>query len=252
MARANGASSTWAPEVAVWFEINGGRRILTTCTPDDLQAHAAGYLLTEGYITSASEISGTTVVDSPWPGAGVRVTVPEPGVVRVGKLHRHIRENGCGLMHYATCDRSVLCAERALEIPREEVFRELFRALFAAGDEAYPSGGMHTAALTDGARILVAVHDVGRHNAVDKVIGRGMLAAHDLSRCGLMLTARISGAIAVKAARSGVAWIASRSMPTTLAVAIADAAQLPIVARAPSKDAVTLGGTSPAGTPLPE
>ncbi len=118
--------NAWAPESSVWFEVNGGRRILTTCTPDDLHAQAAGYLLTEGYIKAATEISATEIVDAPTPAAGVRVTVPDSGVVRVGKLHRHIRENGCGFNHYASCDRGALCQDRTLAVPYLETFRELF------------------------------------------------------------------------------------------------------------------------------
>ena len=243
----------WPQEAAVWLEVNGGRRIMTTCTPDDLKAQAAGFLLTEDYIDSAAELLDLEIVEGVLDGEehpdciGVRARVPDKGAVRVGKLHRHIRENGCGLMHYATCDRSILCAERPLAVPTVEVFRDLFRDVFAAGDAAYPDGGMHTAALTDGERVLFSVHDIGRHNTIDKVVGRALLAGQDLSECGLLVTARVSGAIALKAARAGVSWVASRSIPTSLAVAIADAAELPIIARAVSKEMVVLSGPDASG-----
>ncbi|NIP78675.1 MAG: sulfurtransferase FdhD, partial [Gemmatimonadetes bacterium] len=78
--------------------------------------------------------------------------------------------------------------------------------------------------------------EVGRHNGVDKTIGSALLAGSTLTTLGLLTTARISGEIAEKAARAGLAWVASRSVPTTLAVEIAAAAGLPLVARAPGKD----------------
>jgi FdhD protein len=78
---------------------------------------------------------------------------------------------------------------------------------------------------------------VGRHNGVDKAIGAALLAGADLGALGLLTTARISGEIAEKAARAGVAWVASRSVPTTLAVELAATAGLPLVARAGSPDA---------------
>ena len=56
----------WAPESPVWLEINGRRRILATCTPDDLEAQTAGYLLTEGYIETAAEISSLQIVNDPY------------------------------------------------------------------------------------------------------------------------------------------------------------------------------------------
>jgi FdhD protein len=238
----------WPREAAVWFEVNGGRRINTTCTPDDLKAQAVGFLRTEDYIDTAADLEAFEIVEGILDGdehpdcIGVRVRIPDKGAIQVGKLHRHIRENGCGLMHYATCDRSALCADRPLAIPSVDTFRDLFRDVFAAGDAAYPDGGMHTTALADENRVLFSVHDVGRHNTIDKAVGRALLTGQAMSECGMLTTARISGAIALKAARSGVSWIASRSVPTSLAVAIADAAEMPIIARATSKDFTILRG----------
>jgi FdhD protein len=230
----------WAPESAVWLEINGRRRILATCTPDDLEAQTAGYLLTEGYIVRASEIARLQIVNEPADCAGVRASVPETGVVRVGQLRRHIREHGCGLHHFTSCDRVSLAQPRALAIPEMARFRDLFRQMFADGDRRYPGGGMHGAALTDGERVTLIVHDVGRHNAIDKLVGRALLNGIDLTKHGILLTARVSGMIALKAAMSRVSWVASRSIPTTLAAGIAAAAGLPLIARAPSQEAVVV------------
>ncbi|MEO5511096.1 MAG: formate dehydrogenase accessory sulfurtransferase FdhD [Longimicrobiales bacterium] len=238
----------WAPEAPVWFEVNGGRRIVTTCTPDDMHAFTAGYLLSEDYIRHATEIEEFDIAETV-PAIGVRVKVSNAGAIRVGVLHRHIRENGCGPLHYVTCDPATLCQDRPLGIPSENAFREIFRALYAAGDAAYPDGGMHTAALSDGEKLHFVMTDIGRHNAVDKTIGRGLLAGAELPSLGLVITARISGAIVVKAARAGLSWIASRSIPTTLAVSIAEAAHLPIIARAASKDAQVIGAAG--GTKCP-
>jgi FdhD protein len=81
--------------------------------------------------------------------------------------------------------------------------------------------------------------DVSRHAAVDKAAGAALLGGVDDAPRGLVLTARISGQIALTAARSGIGWIASRSIPTTLAVAIGAAAGLTLVARAGSRDVHT-------------
>jgi FdhD protein len=111
----------------------------------------------------------------------------------------------------------------------------LFRSLFALtrrGD----LGGMHAAALSDGNELLFPLEEVGRHNAVDKVIGQAILSGTPTSGLGLVITARISGEIALKAARAGLAWVASRSIPTTLALELASLAGLPLLARAVSKE----------------
>ena len=104
---------------------------------------------------------------------------------------------------------------------------------------------MHSAALSDGRSTFFHAHYVGRHNATDKAIGLGLMAGEDLNRVGLLLTSRISGEIALKAARAGLAWVASRSIPTTLALRIAAVASLPLVGRAPGKDAYTHNPTPP-------
>jgi FdhD protein len=96
---------------------------------------------------------------------------------------------------------------------------------------------MHAAALSDGRELLFAIEEVGRHNAVDKVIGQAILAGMPTAGLGLILTARISGEIALKAARAGLGWVASRSVPTTLALELASRAGLPLLARAVAKEA---------------
>jgi FdhD protein len=106
---------------------------------------------------------------------------------------------------------------------------------------------MHAAALTDGEQILFAIDEVGRHNAVDKVIGQAILAGTPTTGLGLILTARISGEIALKAARAGLGWIASRSIPTTLALEIAELAELPLLARATGREARLHLPTAPVG-----
>jgi FdhD protein len=111
----------------------------------------------------------------------------------------------------------------------------LFRSLFEVAPRG-ELGGLHAAALTDGVELLFAIDEVGRHNAVDKVIGQAILAGVPTSGLGLILTSRISGEIALKAARAGLNWIASRSVPTTLALEIAAVAGLQILARATSRE----------------
>jgi formate dehydrogenase accessory protein FdhD len=78
------------------------------------------------------------------------------------------------------------------------------------------------------------VHDVSRHNAVDKTLGGALMAGTPPDPLGLVLTGRITGEIALKAARAGVSWIASRSIATTLAVALAERAGLSMIGRAVS------------------
>jgi FdhD protein len=88
--------------------------------------------------------------------------------------------------------------------------------------------------LTDGTALLHHAEDIGRHNAVDKVIGAALLARRPVAGLALLVTGRISAELAFKGARAGVAWIATPSVPSTLAQTIAQRAGMTLVGRAVS------------------
>ncbi len=93
---------------------------------------------------------------------------------------------------------------------------------------------IHAAALTDGQALLFHAEDIGRHNAVDKVIGAAVLARTPIENRGLLVTGRISAELAFKATRAGLAWVATPSVPSTLAVTIAERSGMVLVGRAVS------------------
>lgn len=200
------------------LQLDGERSFEGTCSPGALHALAAGRLLAEGMLVDRRV-------------AAIDVTE------RDGVLVLHVHPRPVASHEAGSGDRVSRPAP-----PPHEVLHELFRALFLAGDERHPSGGVHVAALSDGERLMHIQTDVGRHNAVDKALGAALLIGTDLRMLGLVLSARVSGEIARKAATAGVAWIATRSLPTTLAVETARAAHIPIVARAPARDAYVWGG----------
>jgi FdhD protein len=118
--------------------------------------------------------------------------------------------------------------------PGLDVLRALFKALFAAGQRYQTTGGIHAAAVSDGAVLLHHSEDIGRHNAVDKVIGAALLARRTITGLGLLVTGRISAELAFKAARAGIAWVATPSVPSTLAGTIARRSGIVLVGRAVS------------------
>lgn len=217
-------------ERPVRLEVNGRAVARWTCTPEHAEALAVGRLVAEGALHSPGDIRALEVEDAPG-GLVVRMTVADVVAAALERDRLAAPEVGgdAGPGHpLPTRPRAAL--------PPLDAFPELFRELYASAERYQDTGGVHTAGLSDGARLLHVVEDVGRHNAVDKTIGLAFLAGDDLSRLGLVLTARVSGEIALKAARAGLAWAASRSVPTTLAVTVAETAGLPIVARAPTRE----------------
>jgi FdhD protein len=84
------------------------------------------------------------------------------------------------------------------------------------------TGGFHSAAISDGKTILSFSEDIGRHNAVDKVIGDALLKDIPFTRKAMLVSCRISSEIISKSSRWGIPILASRSAPTDLAVEIAE------------------------------
>ncbi len=197
-------------EVIVQLALNGTESHQWRCTPFDVEALVVGRLFIEGIIRSADE------------------------------AHLIVEPRGDALLVQARVTTSAqLHNNRAGKagIPDANAFAELFRALFQAVDAKYEHGGMHAAAATDGQHIIQQVEDVGRHNTIDKIVGALLLDSMYPSDYGLLTSSRVSGEIARKAARAGFGWLASRSIPTSMAVSIAAEAHLPIIGRAPSRDA---------------
>jgi FdhD protein len=106
--------------------------------------------------------------------------------------------------------------------------------LFGQGSRYKDTGGIHAAALTDGVELLAHAEDIGRHNAVDKSIGGALIARQPVVGLGLLVTGRISAELAFKAVRAGIAWVATPSVPSTLAVEIARRSGVALVGRAVS------------------
>jgi FdhD protein len=83
-------------------------------------------------------------------------------------------------------------------------------------------GGIHSAAASDGERILFQGEDIGRHNRIDRLDGQAVLSGEDLAGKMILTSGRISSEMAAKSASLGVAVIASRTSPTDMAVRICE------------------------------
>ena len=224
------------PEIPIWVEVNGRRVAVWSCSPDHVRALAVGWLVAEGALTPGEELPDVELVDDAGI-LGARIRIAPEAAARVQAERDHRREHGCGLAYFVRCAPATIARPPSPEaIPGDAEFPALFRDLYASGEQYRETGGVHAAALSDGRTLLYRVEEVGRHNAVDKVIGLSLLEGRDPTGLGLVTTARISGDIALKAARARLGWIASRSVPTTLALEIAKMAGITIIGRAAGKE----------------
>src|SRR5256885_5541413 len=186
------------------------------CTPDQLEELARGWLHGEGYIESLDD----RVTLRPWAadlGFWAEVKRERVGAVK-GENRKRVLASGCGAVSTFLADpHQVAHAPARGEPPPPERLRALFKELFGRGERYNETGGIHAAALTDHERLLFHAEDIGRHNAVDKVVGAAVIARVPIAGHGLLVTGRISAELADKAARAGLAWVATPSVPSTLA-----------------------------------
>ena len=223
-----------AVEAPVAVEVDGIGYAVMMMTPADLREFAVGFMLTERLADGAGDVVDVDAFEGE-AGWHLRVTLAPRLAARIGDRVRHrTGDTSCGLCGIAGLEqlrRPVPHTSPAPEADAHALFRALaglrdFQPLNAA------TGAVHAAAAcaADG-RILAAFEDVGRHNALDKLVGA--LALADAPSPDLVLvTSRISFEMVDKALISGTALLAGVSAPTTLAVEHARANKLTLVALA--------------------
>lgn len=216
-------------EKPISIALNGVRRIVLSCTPTQPAVLALGHLLTEGWIRNLDDVGAISVSEDETGGLTVFVEADAEQVETTEMVRRHQTLHGCGLRHVLDCDPFMVTPVDSPGIPLDGV--HLLRALFTAVDDMAPGGGVHACSISDGERLVFTSTDVARHCALDRAVGLGIREG-DIAGMGLVSTARISGAMALKAARAGLGWIASRSVATTLASEIADAFGVLLIERA--------------------
>ena len=227
------AESAVVEEMPVWLEVNGAPAVTWMCTPDQLEELATGWLHGEGYIESLDDLVKLRPCA---PDLGFWAEVKPERVAAVkGENRKRVLASGCGAVSTFLADpHQVAHAPARGEPPAPERLRALFKELFGRGERYNETGGIHAAALTDDERLLFHAEDIGRHNAVDKVVGAAVLAREPITGRGLLVTGRISAELAYKAARAGLAYVATPSVPSTLALTIARRTGIVLVGRAVS------------------
>jgi FdhD protein len=219
-------------ETPVWLEVNARPVVTWMCTPELLEELAVGWLHGEGYIDAVDEVTLRPCATD----LGFWAEVPAARADAVAaELRRPVLASGCGAVATFLADpASVEPAPTRGPAPEMERLRALFKLLFARGERYRDTGGIHAAALADGATLIAHAEDIGRHNAVDKSIGAALIARRPVAGLGLLVTGRISAELAFKAVRAGIAWVATPSVPSTLALEIARRSGVTLVGRAVS------------------
>ena len=229
-----------AVEEPLQIRLNGRDLVVTMRTPGQDFALAAGFLYTEGLITDREQISGMAYCENqenPELRNVVQVYLEEARDTRgsFARTERHFTAmSSCGLCGKTSIE-AVRCLappieERGMKVP-PEVIRRLPGAMRAAQQTFQRTGGLHAAALFDPQGSLLALQeDIGRHNALDKLIGAELLAGRtSLYGHVLLVSGRTSFEILQKAAVARIPVVCAVSAPSSLAVQLAQALNITLV-----------------------
>ena len=220
-----------AAEVPIALSYNGEPFAVMMATPDRLEDFALGFSLSEG-IAAAGDVRILSI-ESHLEGVSIDLSIPEPAAAALADRRRNLQgRSGCGICGTASIEavlRPPPPVGAGPHVPMAALERAL-RALHAQQSLNALTGATHAAAWADAQGALVCVReDVGRHNALDKLIGALLRKGADSNAGFAVITSRASYEMAMKAAQAGIAILAAISAPTALAVALAESAGLTLI-----------------------
>lgn len=239
----NGAPITWAlaEEVPVAILLNSKSYAVMMATPADLENFALGFVLSEGLVAHHTHVKNIIVLNQP-EGVSIDVAVADNKLLRERMVSRSLEGRvGCGL-----CGVTEL--EDAIRMPAAKVkpvqfntgaIAKAFATLPAHQPMFAINRSVHAAAFcgTDGS-IVAAQEDVGRHNALDKLIGTMARQLLKPENGFVLMSSRCSFELVQKCARVGIGALATISAPTTLALKLAKQSGVQLAALA--KDGVMI------------
>ncbi|WP_250450262.1 formate dehydrogenase accessory sulfurtransferase FdhD [Caballeronia sp. ATUFL_M2_KS44] len=234
------ASDNVGQEWPVALVYNGISHAVMMCTPRDLEAFAVGFSLTEGIVERGSDIHDIEVYyrddGHALPHAEVHLQVVQQAFASLKDKRRALAgRTGCGVCGIESIDLLDLQPER---VPDTGFLARLSPDAIERAARELPghqrltklTGGLHAAAWCDeSGAVRFAFEDVGRHNALDKLIGQLVLQRVDTTQGFVFLSSRASYELVRKSARVGVPMVVTISAPTSLAIAIAKQAGLRLV-----------------------
>lgn len=214
-------SDTVIREYALTIILDGEQFITLLCTPSGLDNLVMGFLLSESVIKSKADIISLRVDEE----KGIAEVTTEGSGIIGRKLHgKRTMTTGCGkgsIFYNAVDSVSLSRVSGALWVEAQTVL-ELMKEFNKRSELFLSTGGAHSVALAGAEGIMLFHEDVGRHNAMDKIIGEAAQKDISLEDKMVLTSGRISSEMLLKAAKAQLPIIISRSAPTDMAVEMAE------------------------------
>ena len=220
-------------EVPLAVQFNSQNYAVMMGTPADLEDFAVGFAIAEGIIARAADVTAVLVLPTAQ-GFAIDLSVPEEKIDRSRMAARSIEgRTGCGLCGIEDMKDAIRMPGRSLPdvALRPQAVARAYEQLPHHQPMSRVNRTVHAAAWcsADG-EILLSREDVGRHNALDKLVGALAREGHDLSAGFVLMSSRCSFELVQKCAIAGIGALATVSAPTALALTLARQAQLKLAA----------------------
>jgi FdhD protein len=195
------------------------------CTPLEVKELAIGFLISEGVISSMDSIKS---VDHLFENR-ICVLLTHEILVEPGSVRAITSGCGKGSVHVISLEEGSLKPIETNSSFEAINILKLMKEFNSKSELFKQTGGVHSCCICSNQSLLLFSEDIGRHNALDKVVGKALLSSIELKDKMVMTTGRVSSDIVVKVAKAGIQLIVSHSAPTSLALSIAKAANITII-----------------------
>jgi FdhD protein len=225
---ANKAKDYVAEEKPLNIFLNKAYYATIFCSPSNLKELALGHLLSEGILKSAEEIEEVNLKNDAC-YVKIKSNIDVEKRLKLSKHFSRIITSACGSPWAYPYSGKLPKIKSNLKVKAETILNSVKNLNFIA-ETFRKTGGVHAAAIykKDGELVAFA-EDVGRHNAVDKVIGMAALNKTDFSACFLALSGRLTSDMVLKAARVGLPIVASLAAALDSGIAIAKDISLTLI-----------------------
>ncbi|WP_434288734.1 formate dehydrogenase accessory sulfurtransferase FdhD [Celeribacter sp. SCSIO 80788] len=208
-------------EAPVALVYNGSTAAVMMASPFDLSEFLVGFSVSEGIVEDPSEVTEITAIKHPH-GYEVRGRIPDDRASAMDARRRaSVGPMGCGLCGIESLDEATAFPGTVAPMVAglETYARSALDALNAGQKRRDQVGAMHAAGFFTADGLIALREDVGRHNALDKLIGA--LAGTDVSGGAVIITSRLSVDLVQKCVRAGISGLFALSSPTRAAVELA-------------------------------
>lgn len=209
-----------AVEKKLKVSVNGREVISLYCTPSMIKELVTGFFLTEEILTDKIFLKNMKIVY----GEEIKVDIPVAGDILTEGL---VTSRCLGGVTFNK-KKNLKKVKDDFSI-RVEVLKTVFKEFQQKSELFRLTGCFHSAALSDGKRILAFTEDIGRHNAVDKLIGYSVIKDIPFTGKLMLVSCRLSSEIASKCSRWGIPIVASGAAPTDLAIEIAEKSGITLI-----------------------